>query len=718
MYTSPPSQLTHYDPYMSHSHRAPSPYRSSPNGPPATVGATLPTGPATVGPGSVTYATETGPDGSIIYQPYRRSSLDLQADRLYGSYHTPAGLVSGIQWVKADPESLVKQGVDPIEWNANVQTEAWQRGEDERSRRDKNSSRRHRDVDGRNARDDDDELRKAREWDAQSVGKRDRRKSFGAGSAQPPNPLPTNPNAGYGGYPTHPSNASSYAPFPGGYNGGGPVAYSASGGSTHGRQPSTSSAYGDLAQRMENLDLDRKKDYGERERRMSHSSRHHPSEASAYERKRTVSGNYGNPYPTPPGAYPGASSYGSMGPPANPYPPSQYAPSPHMRPGEVGHGSSAYAPSPNMRPGEVGGYGTSSPSGYPGSSAYGASPSQHPANIGRSTTPFGNPPQVYPRGHVLEGQPLPPGASPLMNSAQRPRSRAPSRAPSPNPAGYRQQNVSGSGRSPHIPATQIPGDGPQQLPAPEAFSRPLNMANSFVPFETAKVRDMDDIYDTKLPKMPPALATHDIYPEDWQRCMQDLGRAWEGQLPVPSLGAALPRRSILAADLVDLWNDKFFYLRGVELRLYKGKEKRTGKNAGMVEKHLPGYDDDDDYSSSTGSSSDVEFARRNPYGRDVAAEKEEKKRRRKERRAKRRAKTYAVYIACLSRPAAPTAGYGPMPGGYGVAPVPAPYGYPPAPPMGYGANLSYSSSTGYPSAGYGHASGVPASRSQGYGGGY
>lgn len=237
---------------------------------------------------------------------------------------------------------------------------------------------------------------------------------------------------------------------------------------------------------------------------------------------------------------------------------------------------------------------------------------------------------------------------------------------------------------------------------------------------------MDDIYDSKLPKMPPALATHDIYPEDWQRCMQDLGRAWAGQLPVPSLGAALPRRSILAADLVDLWNDKFFYLRGVELRLYKGKEKRTGKNAGIVEKHLPGYEDDDS-DSSTGSSSDDEFARRNPYGRDAAAEKEEKKRRRKERRAKRRAKAYAVYVACLPRPSAPVGGYGSMPGGYGVAPVPAPYGYGTAPsygaapgavPMGYGANPSYSSSAGYPPAGYAHASGVPASRSQGYGGGY
>ena len=35
-----------------------------------------------------------------------------------------------------------------------------------------------------------------------------------------------------------------------------------------------------------------------------------------------------------------------------------------------------------------------------------------------------------------------------------------------------------------------------------------------------KIQNMDEIYDPKLPKMPGVLATHDIYPEDWKRCMQ------------------------------------------------------------------------------------------------------------------------------------------------------------------------------------------------------
>jgi hypothetical protein len=72
------------------------------------------------------------------------------------------------------------------------------------------------------------------------------------------------------------------------------------------------------------------------------------------------------------------------------------------------------------------------------------------------------------------------------------------------------------GRSPYVP------EDPQQLPAPEAFSRPINAANSFSPFDPLKVLDMDEVYDThwKLPKMPSLLSTHDVRPDDWKRCMQ------------------------------------------------------------------------------------------------------------------------------------------------------------------------------------------------------
>lgn len=61
----------------------------------------------------------------------------------------------------------------------------------------------------------------------------------------------------------------------------------------------------------------------------------------------------------------------------------------------------------------------------------------------------------------------------------------------------------------------------QQLPAPEAFSRHVNAANTFSPFDPVKILDMDEIYDTawKIPKMLPVLSTHDIRSDDWKRCM-------------------------------------------------------------------------------------------------------------------------------------------------------------------------------------------------------
>ena len=65
-----------------------------------------------------------------------------------------------------------------------------------------------------------------------------------------------------------------------------------------------------------------------------------------------------------------------------------------------------------------------------------------------------------------------------------------------------------------------PRTEPQQLPAPESFSRPINAANSYAPFDKIKVLDMDDLYDSKFPKMPMVLTTHDIFPDDWKRCIQ------------------------------------------------------------------------------------------------------------------------------------------------------------------------------------------------------
>jgi hypothetical protein len=79
------------------------------------------------------------------------------------------------------------------------------------------------------------------------------------------------------------------------------------------------------------------------------------------------------------------------------------------------------------------------------------------------------------------------------------------------------------------------------------------------------------------------------------KLIQDLTLSWAGKLPLPDLarGGRVPKRSTLAADLVDLWNSSFFLARGVEVVLYKGRERRSGPNAGLIDRQLPTYDADD-----------------------------------------------------------------------------------------------------------------------------
>ena len=63
-------------------------------------------------------------------------------------------------------------------------------------------------------------------------------------------------------------------------------------------------------------------------------------------------------------------------------------------------------------------------------------------------------------------------------------------------------------------------------------------------------------------------------------------------MPVPQYSAdgRPPKRSTLAADVIDLWNASFFRMRGVEVILYKGRERRSGRYAGTVDMNLPGFD--------------------------------------------------------------------------------------------------------------------------------
>jgi len=100
----------------------------------------------------------------------------------------------------------------------------------------------------------------------------------------------------------------------------------------------------------------------------------------------------------------------------------------------------------------------------------------------------------------------------------------------------------------------------------------------------------------------------------------------------------------------------FFGPRGVELVLYKGRERRTGPQAGQLDSEL---DDSDDFSSSSSSDSDHGHPAGGHYGRPPVEmsdsrrrrneEKQERRRRRKEKKARRKAKAkgYSVYVTYL-----------------------------------------------------------------------
>lgn len=140
-----------------------------------------------------------------------------------------------------------------------------------------------------------------------------------------------------------------------------------------------------------------------------------------------------------------------------------------------------------------------------------------------------------------------------------------------------------------------------------------------------------------------------------------------------------PKRTVLASDLIDLWNTSFFLKRGIEVVLYKGRERRTGRNAGTVDVHLPGFDaagvsdSSEDDSSSEDDDDDDDLGDRHRYGAYGSAysrqqelalaeiqeakrirrerKKLEKKRRRQEKKQRRKQKEadrkYSLYITCV-----------------------------------------------------------------------
>lgn len=270
----------------------------------------------------------------------------------------------------------------------------------------------------------------------------------------------------------------------------------------------------------------------------------------------------------------------------------------------------------------------------------------------------------------------------------------PMRSASPSP--YAAATPAGYGATPGYPAApgygaapggqyQTPGYPPPAgeaapMPAPEGFSRPPNLAQPYTRFDALKIQDMDDFFEN-IPRMPLVLVPHDVYHEDWIRLMTDLSLAWSGKLPVPDYArdGRPPKRTTLTSDLIDLWNASFFLKRGVEIVLFKGRERRSGRNVGAVELHLPGFDDptglsddseDDEDSSEDDDDLDDRYrqgAYGSVYGRGVEGQmaelqeakrirrerkRVEKKRRRAEKKQRRKQKEaerkYALYITCVT----------------------------------------------------------------------
>ncbi|KAG1892776.1 hypothetical protein F4604DRAFT_1564513 [Suillus subluteus] len=627
-----------------------------------------------IAPGSITYTTSTSTDGTVTYHPF--------------SYQTAQGVVHGIQWVPAEATQILPTGAQPAnaEFAASFnrgqlsrgeerELEKWKRSEEKRKKKEEKVSLKNI---AKQFERDEIEIRMARERDTTHV--RERKRSF-YGEAPPSGPLP-----GTAAYGTYNSSADldrkfgdldiepkqvSFAP--------GPRKGTQGGAGTYSSPPATYS---------------------------SPTGYPTTGGASPYNRAASPYRPVGNFSTSPnirpqefSSTYPGGSDpmarapspFGATGPTFGPTGPTPYAPSPYGARAPSPYGGPAPTPYGARAPSPYGGpapapYGARAPSPYggPAPSPYGArapspmphaprgaspmppgprAPSPYARPVSRAPSPYNGQPatstypphrapspfvppgqiqSVYPRGHVLEGQPI-----------TGPRSRAPSPMPGA-PSG-----PVDSLQSPRMPGAATGGES-LQLAAPEAFSRPPNAAQPYTPFSVMRIQEMDKFYD-QIPRMPLVLDTHDVYHQDWIRFMNDLALAWAGKMPIHefSKGGAPPKRSSLVADLINLWNDSFFRARRVEVVLYKGRERRSGLHVGTMDKNLPMPEIDDfdslDSSSSSSSSSESEDEEYYGHGADLAdskrrrrEKKEEKKWRKKEKKlrkkVKERERQYALYL--------------------------------------------------------------------------
>ncbi|KAI0356544.1 hypothetical protein OH77DRAFT_1503505 [Trametes cingulata] len=676
---------------------------------------------AQIKPGSITYTTTVGADGQVIYHPFKA---------VPASYQTAQGVVSGIQWIPAEATSVMPVNATratsdlAASLGRNPDSGSWSREDDyrrtndlsrtsvyDRDRRDRDRYedddyyRRDRD------RERDEELRRARERDARD---RDRRSSTYGGR------LPGDYDA--------PGKYDRYDKYDK-YD----TAELERRMRDVELDRRDRDRDRDREYDRERTARSRKNSVYGNERP---TSTYQPAAGGNYPSAQYGSSAYSSssPYTAAPGGnYPVSAAYHPPSPrpgdvvprPVSPYRAGGAVPrpvSPYQAPiaprpvspyqaGAIPRAASPFqAASIQRAASPYGGAGIQRAASPYGGAGIQRAPSPYAAAMQRGASPYaGAAPLpgagVYPPGHVLEGQPI----------------RSHSRAPSPSPYGqsgganiysnpqttnvysnpqtssvYANPQTSsiygsqpsaygaapgayaGSGigahASPRMGAANIdPQQQQAMLTVPEGFARPPNRAQPYTHFEIMKIQDMDELLDA-IPRMPAVLVPHDVYHEDWIRLMQDLAMAWAGTLPVPNYSpdGRPPKRSTLAADVIDLWNVSFFHPRGVEMVLYKGRERRSGRMAGTIDMGLPGFDERDVSSPSDSSDDDDGSAEERHrdrygayggvYGRQAEAELREARRARRERKAERRRRkmdkkirkrakelerTYAVYLQCV-----------------------------------------------------------------------
>ncbi|KAF6762553.1 hypothetical protein DFP72DRAFT_876213 [Ephemerocybe angulata] len=625
--------------------------------------------PANIQPGAVIYAQILTPDQRTAYQLFRLTPA---------SYHGPQGLISGLQWMAAEVVMTPPSGSKPAEADF---IDSWQKGaiaqapgvptgypgvpmapsSSKSSNKDEKRGNRH----SRHASDYSDTLQTARDKDSQ------RRSSFNASTAPPMVPFPggTGYPAGYPQQAAPQAPPAGYSPFPGYAQIDPAAAAMQQYGGAPGPYGLPTSGYADqLARQMAELDVNRSRGdkESERDKKASRSRRQ-----STHDPSRPATEN-SNPYGYP-AFNPAAGIYGQ---PGAGYPPGMYgAPPPGMAGSNHSRSGSSNGPSPNMKPGEV--------SFGPPVIGQPAQPSMGNMEYRmNATSNKRNSGEVYGPGHIMEGYPKPQG----VNNGPPPKSRATTPNPPNAPLGnYLQANRPSSRMSSRHSSASHGSPNPPistQLAAPEAFSRAINAKLPYHKFGRTLVHRMDDFF-SHMPKMPQNLESHDVRNEDWFRFMEDLTLAWTGRLPVPAGSSSRdpkpPKPAVIAAELIHTWNTAFFEPRGVEMILYRGGQRRSGRGFGKIDFNPSEGSDWSSSSTSEESSSDgsddpypphasnaysredkndLSSARKRYYD-DKRRRKDERRDRRRRKRERRRNKEYSVMAVC-TRDGAPLKGHSPM----------------------------------------------------------